>query len=62
MSSKLVHYDRRLRRLWVLGQRFHHGASGALLAATGLLLMAHDWKDRGVWFARGDQLSGHGNR
>jgi hypothetical protein len=23
------------------------------LAATGSLLMAHDWKDRGIWFERG---------
>jgi hypothetical protein len=25
----------------------------ATLAATGSLLMAHDWKDRSLWFARG---------
>jgi len=69
-----IHYDARSRRLWVLGQRCHHGATGAVLAgvaAAGLMaarmtarttvtlgamagaLMAHDWKDRGVWFERG---------
>jgi hypothetical protein len=25
------------------------------LAATGVLLMAHDWKDRSLWFVRGWQ-------
>jgi len=69
-----IHFDAQRRRLWVLGQRCHHGATGAVLAgvaAAGLmaarmtarrtvtlgamagLLMAHDWKDRGVWFERG---------
>jgi hypothetical protein len=33
----------------------HHGLTGALLATTGALLMAHDWKDRPLWFARGPQ-------
>jgi hypothetical protein len=66
MSPELLHkplyYDRRLHRLWIRGQRCHHGATGALLAsmgamavAAGGLLMAHDWKDRAVWFARGPQ-------
>src|SRR3954464_13548901 len=57
MSPKLLHkplhYDRRRRRLWIRAQGCHHGATGVLLAATGLLLMAHDWKDRAIWFARG---------
>ena len=72
----LVDYDPALRRLWIGGQRLHHGATGAAFAALGLVglaarrmpvrecvpvallgasLMAHDWKDRGVWFRRGDQ-------
>jgi hypothetical protein len=72
----LLHYDPHHRRLWIAGQRCHHGATGALLsglaaaavvatrhrprgllplALTGTLLMAHDWKDRAVWFARGAQ-------
>ena len=71
-----IHYDAGRRRLWVVGQRCHHGAAGALMAgvaATGLaatrvgvrlgisllttagVLMAHDWRDRSVWFARGAQ-------
>jgi hypothetical protein len=74
----LVNYDPALRRVWIGGQRLHHGATGAAFAAAGLaslaarrlplrdcvpvallgtLLMAHDWKDRGVWFRRGSQLN-----
>jgi hypothetical protein len=52
---KPLHYDRRHRRLWIRGQRCHHGATGALLASLGLVLMVHDWKDRALWFARGWQ-------
>ena len=62
LIRKPVHYDRKMRRLWIRGQRCHHGATGALLAgigacavAAGSLLMAHDWKDRPLWFARGWQ-------
>jgi hypothetical protein len=72
-----VRYDPVLRRVWIGGQRLHHGATGAAVAAAGVagfaarrismrdclpvalvgtLLMAHDWKDREVWFARGPQL------
>jgi hypothetical protein len=70
----LIHYDGVRRRVWIRGQRCHHGATGALLAGAGVvglvalrapalsaivaaggLLMAHDWHDRAVWFARGWQ-------
>ena len=75
---KLVEYDALRRRLWILGQRCHHGATGSVVAAAaclalisdpphhgprsvlalttaagGALMMAHDWKDRAVWFERG---------
>lgn len=79
---KLVEYDGLHRRLWILGQRCHHGATGSLVAgvaflalivnppapvmpslsprsalavvaAGGALMMAHDWKDRSLWFERG---------
>jgi hypothetical protein len=68
-------YDAERRRLWLFGQRCHHGATGVLLtgvavaglganrlksaslvvtlAATGSVLMLHDWKDRQIWFERG---------
>jgi hypothetical protein len=80
--SNLVEYDALRHRLWILGQRCHHGATGsvvaaaaftalitdpaamvrptvgprsmlALAAAGGALMMAHDWKDRSIWFERG---------
>ncbi len=71
-----IHIDAHRRRLWILGQRCHHGATGAVMAAaataglaatrvgmragvtlltTAGLLMAHDWHDRSLWFARGWQ-------
>jgi hypothetical protein len=74
---KLVEYDALRRRLWILGQRCHHGATGSVVAAAacaalisdppyhgprsilaitvagGALMMAHDWKDRAIWFERG---------
>lgn len=76
-KSDLLEYDALRRRLWIFGQRCHHGATGSLvaaiaaaglmsapatrvrprplvaLAATGGALMAHDWKDRTIWFERG---------
>lgn len=75
-ALRAIHYDAVRRRLWIRGQRCHHGATGALLTAlaavgivasavrparavtlfaTGTILMAHDWKDRPLWFARGPQ-------
>lgn len=79
--ARLVEYDALHRRLWIRGQRCHHGAGGTLVAltavagliaahvpqpkptstarplvalvVTGGALMAHDWKDRSVWFQRG---------
>lgn len=78
--TRFVEYDALRRRVWILGQRCHHGATGsvvaaaaflafltdsaidpdpgprsllALAAAGGALLMAHDWKDHGLWFERG---------
>ena len=74
LLRKPLHYDAIQRRLWIRGQRCHHGATGALLASAGAigvlalrapaltamvaaggLLMAHDWHDRSLWFARGAQ-------
>jgi hypothetical protein len=79
-ARKLVEYDALSRRVWVLGQRLHHGATGSLVAAAaclalmgappsvtkphlwpgsllvlagGAAMMAHDWKDRAIWFERG---------
>ena len=54
-GSQLIRYDAGTRRLWILGQRVHHGPTGIVLAALGAALVAHDWKDRPVWFQRGAQ-------
>jgi len=73
--AALIRYDGVRRRVWIRGQRCHHGATGAVLAGAGViglvalrapalsaivaaggLLMAHDWHDRAVWFARGAQV------
>lgn len=74
VTHQPIVYDAIQRRLWIMGQRCHHGATGALLAASiltgaalghthprrsialagaGTLLMAHDWKDRSIWFEPG---------
>jgi len=72
LIRKPLHYDAIQRRVWICGQRCHHGATGTLLAAAGAVgllalkapalgamvaaggvLMAHDWHDRRLWFARG---------
>ena len=42
-QRRLIEYDWLHRRLWILGQRCHHGATGsivALAAALGLVLDA----------------------
>jgi acyl dehydratase len=50
-----LHLDRSRRRVWILGQRCHHGALGALLVGLGAALMAHDRKDLVLWFRAGWQ-------
>jgi len=37
LRSKPLHLDRHSRRLWIRGQRCHHGATGALLVGAGML-------------------------
>lgn len=40
LVKKPLYYDAARRRLWVCGQRCHHGATGAILAATGAVTLA----------------------
>ena len=54
-GNRVIRYDAGTRRLWILGQRVHHGSTGIVLAALGAELVAHDWKDRPLWFQRGAQ-------
>jgi hypothetical protein len=84
--SRVLEIDACHRRVWIGGQRCHHGATGIFvtmtacgglvaamvksssitrpvvsqrpspllaLALAGGALMAHDWKDRSIWFERG---------
>jgi hypothetical protein len=37
LPANLLTYDGRRRRLWIGGQRCHHGATGALLTAGAAL-------------------------
>jgi hypothetical protein len=53
-SRGIFRYDRDMRRLWIGGQRVHHGLTGLLMMSAGIILAAHDWKDRRVWFRRGE--------
>ena len=55
LMHKPIHYDSVRRRLWIYGQRCHHGATGAILTVFAVVLMVHDWKDRSRWFQRGWQ-------
>lgn len=48
-DGDMIRWDREKQRVWVAGFRLHHGLTGAVLAVTGGLLMAHDWKDRYDW-------------
>lgn len=44
----LVEYDAIKKRVWVAGQRMHHGMTGALVAGAGLAgLAAHRLSPRG---------------
>jgi hypothetical protein len=36
---KPLHYDAIQRRLWIHGQRCHHGATGALVASAGVIAL-----------------------
>jgi hypothetical protein len=40
LIRKPVYYDAARRRLWIYGQRCHHGATGALLAGAGAVGLA----------------------
>lgn len=52
-GNRLIGYDPVRRRMWIGGQRVHHGTWGLLLAVAGTVLMAHDRKDHSLWFERG---------
>ena len=41
-NRRVVEYDSLRRRLWILGQRCHHGATGTLVVAVGCLGLLAD--------------------
>lgn len=40
--GRLVEYDALRRRLWIFGQRCHHGATGTILAAAACMALMAD--------------------
>ena len=54
--TPLLRYDASRRRMWIAGQRVHHGLTGVLLVAAGTALVLHDWKDRSLWFQLGPDM------
>ena len=59
LLSKPLYYDAARRRLWVYGQRCHHGATGALLAGAGLVGLALRARALGALVAAGGALMVH---
>ena len=41
-ARKLVEYDVLRHRLWIFGQRCHHGATGSVVAAAAFLALLSD--------------------
>jgi hypothetical protein len=61
-GNRLVGYDPQLRRLWIGGQRLHHGATGVALAGLALAQIAtrRTTAQRGVaYLLAGAALSAH---
>jgi hypothetical protein len=61
-SRRALHYDAVRRRLWICGQRCHHGATGAILtavAATGLLASSVQARRALTLMATGSLLMAH---
>ena len=59
---KIVEYDAIRRRLWILGQRCHHGATGALvatIAGAALLAERHLGPGQLILAATGGALMAH---
>ena len=46
VTSRVLEYDAVRRRLWILGQRCHHGATGALLTSGILVARAAGARSR----------------
>ncbi len=58
-GNRLVGYDPELRRVWVAGQRLHHGATGLGLAAIGVASMVRHRPRALAWTMLGSALCAH---
>ena len=61
-AKGLISYDAARKRVWVGGQRLHHGLTGALVAGAGVAgLAAHRISPRGglEWALLGSVLMAH---
>ena len=47
-GNRLVGFDPELRRLWIGGQRLHHGATGIALAGVAAANLATQRSPRGL--------------
>ena len=62
-GNRIVGYDPELRRMWIGGQRLHHGLTGVAVAGPGLLRLG--WRRRLrrrralVWTMAGGALIAH---
>ena len=62
VGNRIVAMDPELRRLWVGGQRLHHGLTGVALAAVGLAQLAAGRTDASraiAWTLAGGILMAH---
>ena len=59
LLRKPLHYDAARRRLWIYGQRCHHGATGAVLAAAGTMAAAVRVSSAPALVAAGTLLMAH---
>jgi hypothetical protein len=59
---RLVEYDALRRRVWIFGQRCHHGATGSVVAALaclGLIAEPHELRPFVALVAAGGALMAH---
>jgi len=56
---KPLYYDRRSRRLWIRGQRCHHGATGALLVSLGAMALGGRHRVAAMALTAGGLLMAH---
>jgi hypothetical protein len=59
-GNRIVGYDPKLRRIWIGGQRLHHGFTGVVLAGTGLAQLLTRRSTRALaWTLAGGAMMAH---